>query len=70
MNPWTVVAVVASFGKAYATYQSGLAQKAYYDSQADVAKLKYKSKEIEAKEAGVKVLKETNKYLSQLIAIV
>ena len=68
MNPWTVVAVVASFGKAYATYQSGLAQKAYYDSQADVAKLKYKSKEIEAKEDGVKVLKETNKYLSELIA--
>jgi|TARA_Y100001937_G_scaffold6428_1_gene8382 hypothetical protein len=68
MNPWTIVAVVASFGKAYATYQAGLAQKAYYDSQADVAKLKYKSKEVEAKEDGVKVLKETNKYLSELIA--
>ena len=49
MNPWTIVAVVASFGKAYATYQAGLAQKAYYDSQADVLKLKYKSKEVEAK---------------------
>ena len=68
MNPWTVVAVVASFGKAYATYQSGLAQKAYYDSQADVAKLKYKSKEVEAKEDGVAVLKATNKSLSTLIA--
>ena len=55
-------------GKAYATYQAGMAQKAYYDSQADVAKLKYKSKEVEAKEDGVKVLKETNKYLSELIA--
>ena len=31
-------------------------------------KLKYKSKEVEAKEDGVKVLKETNKYLSELIA--
>ena len=69
MNPWTILAVVSSFGKAYATYQAGMAQKAYYDSQAtDVAKLKYKSKEIEAKEDGVKVLKETNKYLSDLIA--
>ena len=27
MNPWTIVAVVASFGKAYATYQNGLAQR-------------------------------------------
>ena len=68
MNPWTIVAVVASFGKAYATYQDGLAQKAYYDSQADVSKLKYRSKEIDSKEDGVKVLKETNKYLSELIA--
>ena len=68
MNPWTIVAVVASFGKAYATYQAGLAQKAYYDSQADVSKLKYRSKEIDSKEDGVKFLKETNKYLSELIA--
>ena len=34
-----VVAVAASVGKAYATYQSGMAQKAYYDSQADIAKV-------------------------------
>ena len=50
-NPFVVLAVVSSVGKAYATYQAGMAQKAYYDSQADVAKLQYKSKEIEAKAA-------------------
>ena len=66
--PWTALAVVASFGKAYTTYQAGMAQKAYYDAQADVSKLQYKSKEIEAKEAGVEVLKETNKALSTIIA--
>ena len=69
MNPWTIVAVVRSFGKAYATYQGWSSTKGtYYDSQADVLQLKYKSKEVEAKEDGVKVLKETNKYLSELIA--
>ena len=68
MSVWTIVAVAASVGKAYATYQSGMAQKAYYDSQADIAKLQYKQKEIEAKEDGVKVLKETNAAISTIIA--
>ena len=68
MSPWTIVAVIASVGKSYATYQSGMAQKAYYDSKADEALLKYKSKEIEAKEQGVKVLKETNESISEMIA--
>ena len=67
-NPFVVLAVVSSVGKAYATYQAGMAQKAYYDSQADVAKLQYKSKEIEAKEAGVEVLKQTNEALATIIA--
>ena len=68
MSPWTIVAVIASVGKSYATYQAGMAQKAYYDSQADIAKLQYKQKEIEAKEDGVKVLKETNAAISTIIA--
>ena len=67
-NPFVVLAVVSSVGKAYATYQAGMAQKAYYDSQAVMSQLQYKSKEIEAKEAGVEVLKETNKALSTIIA--
>lgn len=68
MNPWAIVAVVASVGKAYATYQQGMATKAYYDAKADEALLKYKSKEVEAKEQGVKVLKATNDSLSEMIA--
>jgi hypothetical protein len=68
MNPWAIVAVVASVGKAYATYQQGMATKAYYDAKADEALLKYKSKEVEAKEQGVKVLKATNDNLSEMIS--
>ena len=67
-NPFVVLAVASSFGKAYATYQAGMAQKAYYDSQATMSQLQYKSKEIEAKEAGVEALKETNKAISTIIA--
>ena len=65
---FTALAVISAFGKAYATYQAGMAQKAYYDSQAVMSQLQYKSKEIEAKEAGVEALKETNKALSTIIA--
>ncbi len=68
MSPWTIVAVVASIGKSYATYQQGMAQKAYYDSQADITRLQYKQKEIEAKEDGVKVLKKANEDISTIIA--
>lgn len=68
INPFVVLAVASSFGKAYATYQAGMAQKAYYDSQAVMSQLQYKSKEIEAKEAGVEVLKDTNKAISTIIA--
>jgi len=68
-NPiYAVVAVVAAVGKAYATYQAGVAQKAYYDSQADVSKLKYKEKTIEAKEQGVEAIKTTNEALGTVIA--
>ena len=67
-NPFVILAVVSSVGKAYATYQAGMAQKAYYDSQAAMSRLQYKSKEIEAKEAGVEVLKQTNEALATIIA--
>lgn len=67
-NPWAIIAVVASVGKAYGTYMGGMAQKAYYDAQADVALLQYKEKRIAAKEDGVKVLEETNKALGSIIA--
>tara|TARA_S200002703_G_scaffold26566_1_gene22833 strand:+ start:131 stop:604 length:474 start_codon:yes stop_codon:yes gene_type:complete len=66
--PWAAIAVVASAGKAYAAYYEGMAKKAYYDAQADMKLLQYKDKRIESKEAGVKVLEETNKALSSIIA--
>ena len=65
---WAFVAVAASIGKAYTTYQAGMAQKAYYDSQADITRLQYKQKEIEAKEDGVAVLKKANADISTIIA--
>ena len=65
---WAFVAVAASIGKSYATYQQGMAQKAYYDAQADITRLQYKQKEIEAKEDGVKVLKKANADISTIIA--
>ena len=48
-NPWAIIAVVASVGKAYGTYMGGMAQKAYYDAQTDVAVIQYKEKRIDAK---------------------
>ena len=67
-NPFAVLAVISAVGKAYTTYQAGMAQKAYYDSQADITRLQYKQKEIEAKEDGVKVLKKANADISTIIA--
>ena len=66
--PWAAIAVAASAGKAYAAYYEGMAKKAYYDAQADMKLLQYKDKRIESKEAGVKVLEETNKALASIIA--
>jgi|SRR6056300_1612818 len=67
-SPWAILAVVGAAGKAYAAYYEGMAKKAYYDAQADLSVLKYESKRIEAKEAGVAALEETNRALSTLIA--
>jgi len=65
---WTIVSVASSAMQAVSAYNQGMATKAYYDAQADVAKLKYKTQRVEAKEQGVKALKETNKALSAIIA--
>lgn len=68
MSPWAILAVVGAAGKAYAAYYEGMAKKAYYDAQADLSVLKYESKRIESKEAGVAALKQTNSALATLIA--
>ena len=42
--------------------------KAYYDAQADLSRLQYSQKRVEAKEQGVRVLKETNRALGSALA--
>ena len=68
MNPFAVIAVIAAVGKAYATYQQGMAQKAAYDAKADQSRLKFKAERIEHKEKGVAVLKKNNTELGTIIA--
>jgi hypothetical protein len=65
---WTIISVASSAMQAISAYQQGMATKAYYDAQADISALKYKTQRVEAKEQGVKALKETNKALSAIIA--
>ena len=65
---WTIISVASSAMQAISAYQQGMATKAYYDAQADISALQYKTKVVEAKEQGVKVLKETNRALSTAIA--
>ena len=68
MNPFAVIAVIAAVGKAYSTYQAGMAQKAAYDAKADQSRIKYKSERISRKEEGVAVLEKSNRDISTLIA--
>ena len=68
MNPFAILAVVAAVGKAYSTYQAGMAQKAAYDAKADQSRLKFKAEKIERKEEGVAVLKQNNVELGTIIA--
>lgn len=65
---WTILSVASSAMQAISAYNQGMAMKAYYDAQADIQRLQYKTKVVEAKEQGVKVLKETNRALSTAIA--
>ncbi len=65
---WTILSVASSAMQAISAYQQGMAAKAAMDAQADVQRLQYKTKVVEAKEQGVKVLKETNRALSTAIA--
>ena len=61
---FTVLSVASSAMQAISTYNQGMAMKAYYDAQADVSRLQYKTKVVEAREQGVRALKENNKVLN------
>lgn len=68
MSFFTILSVASSIGQAFASYQQAAAMKAYYDAQADLSRLQYAQKKVEAKEQGVKVLKATNKALGAAVA--
>ena len=65
---FSVLSVASSIGQAFMSYQQAAAMKAYYDAQADLSRLQYSQKRVEAKEQGVKVLKETNRALGSALA--
>lgn len=57
MNIFTILSVASSIGSAFASMQQAAAMQAYYDAQADVTRLQYEAKRIEAREQGVEALK-------------
>jgi len=65
---FSVLSVASSIGQAFMSYQQAAAMKAYYDAQADISRLQYSQKRVEAKEQGVRVLKETNRALGAALA--
>ena len=65
---FTALSVASSVGQAFVSFQQGAAMKAYYDSQADMANLQYATKRVEAKEAGVEALRQTNRAVGAIIA--
>lgn len=68
MNFFTILSVASSIGSAFASFQQAQAMKAYYDAQADLQRLQYNQKRVEAREQGVKVLQETNRLLATATA--
>ncbi len=65
---FTVLSVASSVGQAFASYQQAAAMKAYYDAQAQITRLQYDQKRIEAKEAGTRALRETNRAIASVVA--
>tara|TARA_E500000305_G_scaffold83573_1_gene69365 strand:- start:1721 stop:2269 length:549 start_codon:yes stop_codon:yes gene_type:complete len=65
---FTILSVASSVSSAFANRQQAAAMKAYYDAQADVSRLQYESKRIEAKEQGVAALKNTNRAIAAIVA--
>jgi len=68
MNWLAVISVVSSLGEAFAGVRQAQAMKAMYDAQADVQRLQYEQKRVEAREQGNKVLKATNNALANALA--
>ena len=65
---FTVLSVASSITSAFTSMQQAAAMKAYYDAQADVSRLQYESKRIQAREQGVEALKNTNRAVAAIVA--
>ena len=61
MNWFQVLYVAGTIAQTYGNLYSAYAQKAAYDAKADWTLRTYKSKKLDAKEAGIKVLKRLKK---------
>jgi len=65
---FTILSVASTIGKAFVSYQQAAAMKAYYDAQADVARLQGRVKRVEAQEAGNRALRKLNENLASNVA--
>lgn len=68
MSIFTILSVASSIGSAFMGMQQAAAMQAYYRAQADVTRLQYESKRIEAKEQGVEALKNSNRAAAAIAA--
>jgi|TARA_R100001460_G_scaffold13310_1_gene30131 hypothetical protein len=68
MNFFTILSVASSATQLFASFQQAAAMRAYYQAQADVSRLQYQQKRIEAKEQANRVLRDANRTLGSTIA--
>ena len=68
MSWFQVLYVAGTIAQTYGNLYAAYAQKAAYDAKADWTLRTYKSKKLDAKEAGIKVLKRLNSDLATIIA--
>jgi hypothetical protein len=65
---FSILSVVSSISQAFVSYQQAAAMKAYYDSQADITRLKYNQERAKAKEEGAQALKKANQTIATMVA--
>jgi hypothetical protein len=65
---FTVLSVASSITGAFMNLRQAQAMKAYYDAQADIAKIQYESKRVQAKEQGTQALKNANRAIGSIVA--
>lgn len=68
MSIFTILSVASSITSAFMGVQQAAAMQAYYQAQADMTRLQYRAKRIEAKEQGVEALKNSNRAAAAIAA--